>query len=149
MANYQVIPGIAGIFLLVGAVFAVVALILGRSLAKKKHVCSAQTIGKITDYRRIEHTDSDGNAVLFYHAVFSYYANGRDYSSQSSFGRTRPKFPVGQSILIRYDPANPETYYVPKENYGGLVKIFGFVSALLIVLAAVLFGVFLKFSLNL
>ena len=125
-----------GVFLFVGLVFVAAAAGIGRSRTKKRERCTAQTVGKVADMRKISHSESDGTTSYSWHAVYTYYANGTNYEKFSSFGTSKPKFELGQSVVIFYDPEDPESYYVEEENWGKLLKIFGVVGALLIVIGA-------------
>ena len=134
-----------GIFLLVGLVFVAASVGIGRSRAKKRERCTAQTVGKVADMRKVSHSESDGTTSYSWHAVYTYYVNGTHYERFSSFGTAKPKFQQEQSVVIFYDPEDPESYYVEEENWGKLLKIFGVVGVLLILIGTAAFFLIRRF----
>ena len=135
-----------GVFLFVGLAFVVASVGIGRSRAKKRERCTAQTVGKVADMRKVSHSESDGTTSYSWHAVYTYYANGTNYEKFSSFGTSKPKFELGHSVVIFYDPGDPDSYYVEEENWGKLLKIFGVLGVLLIIAGAAAFFLIRRFT---
>ncbi len=138
---------IPGIFLFVGFLFCCVAAGMNMSLKKKHKTCTAQTVGTVKDLRRVHQRDTDNVDFYTWNAVFSYYANGTQYEKLSSFGTSRKKFKVGQSVIIFYDPANPKSFYAPAENRPGLIKAFWIAGALSILAGIVALYILLRIAL--
>jgi hypothetical protein len=69
---------------------------------------SAEVNGKVT---RLEPSkNADRVASYDYAPVFSFTAaNGKQYTVISNIASNPPDFSVGESVRVRYDPANPQT----------------------------------------
>lgn len=64
---------------------------------------AVRTKGKVVDNKR---SDSNGDV---YRPVFSFVDDsGKKYIVQSSFGSYPPKYEIGESISVFYDPQNPQ-----------------------------------------
>ena len=140
---FLIFPGIA---FLLGIIFGAIAIGMRHSALKKRRECTAQTVGRVSGCQKRTETDMDGCTATYWYPVFSYYANGAEYAKTSSIGRTRPKFQVGQSVNVFYDPSNPERYYVPAENFALFPKLFGTVSVILFAACAIVLAVYLHLS---
>ncbi len=139
MSNDVAVYLFPGIFLFIGLIFIAISAGVGRSRAQKRERCTAQTVGKVADMRRVSHSDSDGRTSYSWNAVYAYRANGTQYEKLSSFGTAQPKFEPGQSVVVFYDPEDPDSYYVEEENWGKLLRIFGVVGVLLILIGTAAF----------
>lgn len=145
--EFMVIVIVSSVFSFVGAVFLLVGILMHRSIARKKRVCSACTIGTVTDLVKVRRTIKTGNgrrAATFWHPVFQYEVNFRQLTKQSPIGGARPFFKIGQKVTVYYNPANVEEYYVAEDKGGGLIEIiFGGLGAVLFVVGVGVAAAFL------
>ena len=136
LTDQTVIFFVPGIFFFIGIIFSCIAFGMGRARSKKKNLCTALTVGKVVDIRRVVSHDSDGSGSATWHPTFEYYVNGHTIIKNSSFGSTKSAFYIDQPVTIHYNPSNPDMYYVEEERVSLLlIRIFGGVGILLIVLA--------------
>lgn len=104
------------VLVLVGLVFAGVGGFLiwrGKNLEK---VCTVQVGGIVSDnFLSVKY--KKGRRRESYYPIFKYSVGGIEYTQQSSFGTGRsPKFAIGQSVKVFYNPSNPKQYYVLEEG---------------------------------
>lgn len=118
------------IFLLVGAI----ALVGNYTRSKR---CSARTTGTVTAI----HTGGEGNRPVAYTPEFRFTANGHSYTIKPSFSSSRNLYRVGQTVTIRFDPADPGSAYVAADSktsaQGGVMCVC--ISLVLAFAAALLF----------
>jgi hypothetical protein len=67
---------------------------------------STEVAGEVVRLERSKDRDRYGYS---YAPVFSFHAaDGNEYTVTSNVGSSPPGFSVGESVRVRYDPANPE-----------------------------------------
>jgi hypothetical protein len=77
--------------------------------------------GEVT---RLERSKSRGQYGYTYAPVFSFtVADGKTYTVTSKVSASPPGFDVGESVKVRYDPANPEDARIHTffQTWGGAV----------------------------
>ena len=109
------------VYVLVGLVFAGVGGFLLWRDKKLEKVCTAQVSGTVKDITEsISYSTGKGKRAgrrkISYRPIFTYSVEGVEYVQQSFTGSSRPKFTVGQSVTVFYDPSSPERYYVAEEG---------------------------------
>ncbi len=121
---------IAGPFLIIGVIFALVPIIMNKSRKKKALKCDRETIATVAEYICYR-----GDTNYTYAPVYSYWANGKEYRKTSTYSFSRRKFSVGDKVSLRYNSENPNIIFVEEEQY--IVKflsvIFGIISAVMII----------------
>ena len=126
----QVSLMIAGPFLLIGVIFALVPIIMNNSRKKKALKCDRETTATVADY--VCYRDDTGYT---YAPVYSYWVNDKEYKKTSSYSSSGRKFSVGDKVVLRYNSDNPDIIFVEEEQY--IVKfmsvIFGIISAVMII----------------
>ena len=103
---------------------------------------SAEVDGKVI---RLERDEDRGGTTHYvcYAPVFSFtVADGNTYTVTSKISSSPADFSVGDSVRVRYDPANPtdariHTFF---ETWGAAV-IFGLVGLIFVFISCKLFGV--------
>ena len=60
--------------------------------------------------------------------MFEYIVDGRTYRKESDTGQQPPKYRVGETDTVHYDPNDPETFYVEKSDVF-IMLIMGGISA--------------------
>jgi hypothetical protein len=127
----------------IGAVFLIVSLAMGRSIARKKQECTMQTTAAVVslDRRMGSHHSGSMSSVSWY-PTYEYYAGGQKIVRESNIGSGDQKFYVGQKVTLHYNPQNYTDYYVEEENAGILRLIFMIVGIVLLVcgVATVILG---------
>lgn len=79
--------------------------------------CTEITDGTVAQMIRVEDEDS-----VTWKPVFRYDVDGRIYEQESSVSSSPPRYKVGQAIIIRYDPADPNRY-VADGDYISLIAL--------------------------
>lgn len=132
----MVVVIVSSVFSFVGAVFLLVGILMHRTMAKKKKICTACTVGTVTDLVKVRQSVSTGHgrrAATYWHPVFQYEVNFRQLTKQSHFGSAVPFFEIGQRVTVYYNPANVDEYYVAEEKTGMIELIFSGLGAVLFV----------------
>ena len=109
------------VFVLFGLIFAGIGWFLLWRQKKLKQVCTAQVSGTVKDVTEsISHSTGKGKRTgrrrVSYRPIFTYSVEGVEYVQQSIIGSSRPKFNVGQSVTVFYDPSSPKRFYVLEEG---------------------------------
>ncbi|MCL2587860.1 MAG: DUF3592 domain-containing protein [Oscillospiraceae bacterium] len=120
----------------VGAIFLVVALILlnfllkARRLLEQGNATMATVIKNVVnpgDPFAVSSPGSGGRARLYY-AVYEYTVDGTRYEHTSKVGHSKPKYQVGQTVEIHYDPSNPDK--ISSKTQENVLAILFFVFAM-------------------
>jgi len=106
---------IKAIFVLLGLVFVGIGCFLLWRYKKLEKECTAQVGGIVSDYHHSV-SFSKKKKRSSYYPIFKYSVGSIEYVKQSSFGTGSPKFGVGESVTVFYDPSNPKRYYVLEEG---------------------------------
>ena len=135
---FEIIFGVfAAIFALIFLGVGIVALIGGFQQKKR---CSASAPGVVSKVNAEEQYKGK-RRVTIYTSEFQFEANGQTCTIHSSFGSMRPEFKEGQTVTIRFDPADPAFAYVDDDTSnsagGGVMCVC--IGILLVVAAVALF----------
>ena len=129
MKEQEIILMIAGPFILMGVIFALVPIIMNKRRKKKAMQCNCETTATVVEYICYR---GDGHTTFA--PVYSYWANNKEYRKNSTYSCSRRKFSVGDKVVLRYNSDNPDIFFVEEEQY--IIKflsvIFGIISAVLI-----------------
>lgn len=128
----RVVVGIfLGVALLMLAIAAVAGVYTARALARE--VTAPAWVSDV-----VPRLGEDG--MTYYYPVANFTAqDGRDYSVLLPDGSTSPAYRTGQEIVVRYDPARPETARV--DALGGTLErwlvtmITGFIGAVFLIVS--------------
>lgn len=133
MTDQEMILMIAGPFILMGVIFALVPIIMNKSRKKKAMQCDRETTATVVEYMRYR---GDGNTTFA--PVYSYWVNDKEYRKTSTYSSSRRKFSVGDKVALRYCSDNPDIIFVKEEQY--IIKfmsvIFGLISAVMIIVGS-------------
>ena len=128
----------SGTWFLVGAVFFIIGTALRRNQKKKELNCTMRTWGKVIDIVQRSSRDSDGGYSTSLHPVFEYTIGTLRFVKESSYGSSQPKYAIGQSVEVYYDPADYHSYYIPGDALPKrLATVFTAVGAAAIAVAIV------------
>lgn len=61
-------------------------------------------------------------AMYTYYPVYSYTVDGVEHTIKSKTGKSSWKFHVGDIIQLKYNPNNPNIYYVPSDKTRYLIS---------------------------
>lgn len=132
---FIIFPGVWG---LVGVIFTAIGVGITSNRKRKEQRCTMYTSGTVIDVVRRVSSDMDGHSAAYWHPVFSYYAGGRQIQRESHFGSGQPKFTVGETVQICYNPDNAEDYYVVEEMLAPLLgRIFTWVGIACLTVAVI------------
>ena len=84
MTEQQVGLMIAGFFILMGIIFALVPIIMNKSRKKKAAMCDRETTATVVEY--MGYRDDTGYT---YAPVYLYWANDKEYRKTSSYSSSR------------------------------------------------------------
>ena len=134
---------IFGIFL---AIFALIFLAVGGlalvgGRAQKKR-CSASATGTVAKLHMEQKPRGRGKGTVnVYTPEFRFNADGVTYAYRANFGSMRREFQEGQTVTVRYDPADPSNCYVADDPntsaQGGIMCLI--IGGLLVLAAVALF----------
>lgn len=129
------------IFLLASVIFLSVAIGMKVYDKNKKERCTERTQAEVVDIA--ESRNDDGR--MLYAPVFSYTAGGQEYIKQRNSYTNPCDYSIGQKIILKYNPDNPQEFYAVGDSTSDfLIYIFGGISALFLVIAALMLAVWFK-----
>ena len=106
---FEIIAGVfAALLALVFLAMGVIALIGG---AQQKRRCSASAAGTVSAVHA-ETQQKGKRRVTIYTPEFRFEADSRTYTMKTHFGSMKREFQEGQSVTIRFDPADPKVAFV-------------------------------------
>ena len=134
-----------GIFVILGVIFLIMGINMEVKNNELKEVCTGEVQGIVSDFHVSGYYGTDEDGIVderLYYPIFEYEIDNKKYSKQSPTGKREERFELGESIVIMYNPDNPDEYYVPADVYaaktGGLNIGFGiFMIAFIAVLVVV------------
>jgi len=113
---------IVGVIMIITAIY---SLVLGFYFFVKTNrfiKTAVRTQGKVVDNKR---SDSDGDV---YRPVFSFVDDsGKKYIVKSTFGSYPPKYEIGESVSVLYDPYNPQHAKIDSFEILWLTSILPFI----------------------
>ena len=116
------------LFLLVGIIFIVAAVIImlqGDSLQKR---CTEQTTGTVVDVICESNYNTSHNEVKHtYYPVIEYKVDDRTITQRSNIGQNPPKYKVGQQVEICYNPNNVAEFIIKGDSTSLYIAI-GFIA---------------------
>ena len=142
-ASGTVIKLVAGIFYLISIALLVLMIVTVKNLRSKYEKCTEQTTGTVVE--NVYHPPRDSDDVGAYAPVFEYTVDGRTYRKESDTGQQPPKYRVGETDTVHYDPNDPDTFYIQK-NDTFVMLIMGGISAGFLVFAVIITVVGVKES---
>jgi len=104
------------VFVLVGLVFAGIGGFLLWRDKRLEKACTAQVSGTVKDVSQSTSYSKKGGRRTSYRPIFTYSVGGVEYVQQSHVSSARPKFDVGESVTVFYDPSSPKRFYVLEEG---------------------------------
>ena len=93
------------------------------SFFRKLNRCSVEVEAEITRLLHSTSTDSDGFSTDTYAPEYSYEYEGIRYKKASTTYSNGKQYQVGQTVLLRIDPAKPEKFYDRKRDLKNTVFI--------------------------
>ena len=124
MFTFTTSISVTPIFFFTGAALIISAIIIALVFHKKIHNCTVVAIGTVTGNRSGSsniNTTLDEISTKSYYPVFTYTVNGNTIHKISSVGYAKPIYTVGQQITIRYNPDNPNEFYIPEKIHNKLI----------------------------
>ena len=67
--------------------------------------------------------DSDGGYSSSWHPVIEYNIRGLRYIKESAFGSSRPKYAIGQTVEVYYNPEDHHEYYIAGDTLPKTIAI--------------------------
>jgi len=129
----QGIGGLIVMFLL-GALCTSIGFFSIKRNKKLKVVCTTVTTGEVTGHHR--HRSGGSKPSTSYYPEFSFTANGKLYEKRSMVGTPRPRFDKGQKITVKFDPNNPDDYYIEEDGLSNVVFYLFLVVGIIMLIAA-------------
>ncbi len=105
------------------ALFALGFGVIGAGLCYSAHMqektCSAVTEGRIIDYRKYSYI---GQKNMFT-PVVEYQAGNKIFTGETNARSNSRNFETGEYVMIGYDPANPENFYIKSYDLNILTRL--------------------------
>ena len=105
-----------------GLAIVAAGILAGVQLSNLIKTCTEPIDGTVTGYEA--NRGSRGGTI--YCPIITYWVNGAEYQLKNSNCSDRPKYPEGERIPLRYNPAKPEKCYAVNEKnslIGGIIVI--------------------------
>lgn len=126
-------------FLILGIVFLIVSLVVNISFQKKKEKCTQGVEATIVDMNKMERTETGNDApYISYFPVYEYEYEGKIYRKGSNVGNNKNSFEIGKKVQIYIDPENPEVIYEDSSIPKLIVRIFGGIGIVFILIVVCL-----------
>ena len=110
-----------GVWCLIGIIFLTIAIVMYFVQKKKTEVCTAKTIGTVTD---VVHSSAGNPRYSSWHPVIQYTtATGETVERKSAYGTNPPKYSVGDTVHIHYNPKKTDEFYLPDDKVRKIVQI--------------------------
>ena len=98
---------------------------------KKEKKYSSKVYGKIIDnsiIRKEKMTDGDGytRTTRYYYALCEYIVGETKCIRETNIGTTQPKYKLGQTVTVYYNPNNCHESYIEGDNNSKIKAIVGF-----------------------
>ena len=120
---------VCAVCIVLGVVFLIMGINMNNENKHLKRVCTGEVQGTVVDfyvdgdYYEEDDVDEDGKKTgqkvvvdtRRYYPVFEYEVTNKTYSKQSEYGYDRKRFAVDETVEIKYNPDNPDDYYVPAD----------------------------------
>ena len=123
---------VTGGFVFFGILSAIVSFIATRVRNHKIQACTVSTTGTIIENRAemygVSNVDDDIRTTS-YHPVVQYCANGMMVTCSSVVGSSHATYLKGQTVPIKYDPDDPQNFYIEKDLSLYRVIIRSFIAA--------------------
>lgn len=129
----------SGMWALIGVLFFVIGSVMFRNRKKKQIRCTSKTYGTVMDMIRHEHYESDSAcpSISFY-PVLGFDIGEQRVTRKYTYGSAQPKYTIGQTVEIYYNPANYEEFYIAGDALPKtLAVIFTAVGCVAIVIAVI------------
>lgn len=118
-----------------GILIAAILFIQGIILLNKNKKCTCKIIGKVIDNVQHRARDMNDHWVNYWHSLCEYNVDGVKCVRETIIGTREPKYQVGQSVEIYYNPNNcHEAYIVGDRNnkaLGGVLIVLSFLTILI------------------
>ena len=128
--------GIVGMFFMLG--LGIISSSAGffsiRRNKKLKVICTTVTTGEVTGHYK--HRSGGKRPSTSYYPEFSFTANGELYKKRSAVGTPRPRFDKGQKITVKFDPKNPDDYYIEEDGISNTVFYVFFIVGIIVIIGA-------------
>lgn len=123
---------VTGGFVFFGILSAVVSFIVTRVRNRKIQTCTVSTTGTIIENKAemygVSNVDDDIRTTS-YHPVVQYCANGMMVTCTSVIGSSHANYLKGQTVPIKYNPNDPQNFYIEKDLSLYRVIICSFIAA--------------------
>ncbi|MBQ7521687.1 MAG: DUF3592 domain-containing protein [Clostridia bacterium] len=110
-----------GVWVLLGIIFLIIAISMYFVQKKKTEVCTAKTIGTVTD---VVHHSAGRPKYSSWHPVIQYTTmTGEMIKKVSAYGTNPPKYSAGDTVHIHYNPKKTDEFYLSDDKVGKIVRI--------------------------
>ena len=97
---------------IIGIVFIVIGLIIFLIDVINKVKCKEMVKGTVVDIYKITSISGNGGKRRTYYPIYQYNVDGTVYMKKSSNGSIFCRYQIGDEVKIKYNPKNPNRYYV-------------------------------------
>lgn len=116
---FQVTFGLFGGTLAI--IFFIIGIVVLRKTNRQKSNCTIKTYGKVVNNIRHKDRDTNGEIKDSWHALFEYNVDDVKCSKESTLGTRQPKYEIGQTVEIYYNPKNCHDFYVVGDTYPPII----------------------------
>lgn len=132
----------SGAWSLIGIIFLIIGVAVLKNKKRKQINCTSKIYGKVIDIVRHETYKKNGIYSSSWYPVFEYNIGELKYIKESLYGRSQPKYAVGQSVEVYYNPEDHNEFYIKGETVqktlGKVFTIVGIVAISIGVFCAIL-----------
>ena len=130
-----VLKVVAVIFYFIALAMLIMMIVVVTHLRSTYDKCTAETTGTVVENVYHPPTNNEGSGAYF--PKFEYTVDGKTYRKEGDAGSSPPKYKVGDTDTVHYDPGNPATFYVEKSDTM-IMLIMGGISAGFLVFAVII-----------
>lgn len=115
---------IGSIFIIIGAIMLIVGIVMMNNTKKKTEACTGEAKATVVRLDEAHSEDSEGYSKTTYAPVVEYSVGGETYTGMSPVHTSPCKYTVGQTVIVHYDPADPNVMIIEGDNSSKFLSIF-------------------------
>lgn len=132
----EVFKFICGIFMILGIVFIVTAILIKCTFEKKKNGCTCKTHAVIVNAQRVERSQWAGEpSFVSYFPIYEYTYGGKTYHKSAGIGYLKDMVHVGSHKIIYVNPDNPEIIMEDMNVPNFITCLFGILGVIFLIIS--------------
>ncbi len=112
------------VFALVGLVLCIVGVIMLNKFKERTELCTGEAKATVIELDEHISEDDDGHRTKTYAPVVEYTVDGVIYEEMAQVHTSPCKYSVGDTVMVRYNPADPGTMIIEGDKSSKWLSVF-------------------------